>query len=172
MSRRPRQPPSADRGSWYVAEPRGDTFAALLRFALGRVDVLLAVTHADAPLSTNCSRVLAELRLAAPTSRSRRGTSWPGTPGGPRSDVHEFRYGHAIVKVVLANSSSLFAWKLPALPEDLCLLRGDTPWLITTTHEGDSRIETAHGEFTELLRAIPSLTVITGPGVRGATRRR
>lgn len=172
MSHRPRQPPPTERGSWYVAEPRGDTFAALLKFALGRVDVLLAVTHADAPLSAKCSRVLAELRSAATTSRSRRGSSWPGTPAGPRSDVHEFRYGPAIVKVVLANSSSLFAWRLPDLPEDFCLVCRDTPWLITTTHEGDCRIETEQGEFTELLRTVPSLSVITGPGFRGATRRR
>jgi len=167
-----RTPRTDQAGSWYLAEPRGETFRGLLNFALGRVDTLVAVTPADAPLSATCARVLAKLRSAATTSRSRRANSWPGTPHGVLSEVHDFAYAQRVVNVVLAHGATLFEWRLPKLPEDLCLVRAGAPWLITTTHEGDCRVETSQREFAQLLDAVPSLNVITGPGFRGRPERR
>jgi hypothetical protein len=55
-------------------------------------------------------------------------------------------------------ADSIYAWRQPALPEDLCALRADdTPWLASIAHEGDAWLELTPDEQAVVTDALPDL---------------
>ena len=49
--------------------------------------------------------------------------------------VYYFKSTTKAKRTILAATDSLFNWCSPYLPDDLCFLKDDKEWLITTSHE-------------------------------------
>jgi hypothetical protein len=55
-------------------------------------------------------------------------------------------------------TKSLYQWRYPDLPEDLCLLRSDeTSWLVTVAHEDIGYFELFEDEWLRLQKNLPGL---------------
>lgn len=89
-------------------------------------------------------------------------TEWPGTKLflGYTATVMTYRYEPEFISVLHDISDRLYAWELPSLPEDLCLLRVDgSPWLVTIAHERDSYLDLTNNEKDYLLARLPGLKI-------------
>lgn len=158
-------------GTWFLREPRGETYKALLRLATTRTDRVVLVspeTPDEAERWMTVMARLAQYRLGLP----RQSNSWPGTAKGRRSTVTVFRYSRALADALGQLADGLFDWQLPERPEDLSLLNGDKEWLVSVSHEEMCWIETTRDDFERLLMGLPGLDVATGPGFRGGSGRR
>ena len=62
-------------------------------------------------------------------------SEWPGTRlfSGTASVLH-FTYCEEVKDILGRAVDGLYEWMAP-LPEDLCLLRGERPWLVSIAHE-------------------------------------
>jgi len=74
------------------------------------------------------------------------------------ADVLTFRLERAVVALLAEHASSLYDWRQPELPEDLCLLREDgDAALVTIAHEHDAYLILSPAELDRLEAEIPQV---------------
>jgi hypothetical protein len=140
-----------------LREPTGKSYRDLLSFALAHCGSFLLVVRHDLQLSLRGRSVLAELRPSLRREHDSR--EWPGTVLlRELGTVSEFDFNANTARVLERAAGSLYSWRQPHLPEDLCMLRSNgKPWLVTIAHERDGYLELTASEVHALLGAVPTL---------------
>lgn len=77
---------------------------------------------------------------------------WLGTYCAPEATVYYYDTNMDAKEIIKSYSNSLYGWLHPNLPEDLCFIKDNEPWLINTSHERCGNIETKSKE--EYMRLI------------------
>ena len=141
----------------FIIEPTGGLYRSLLEHAFPACDSVLLVVRRSQPLNESGRCLLS--RLDAFLMRETERSEWPGTKLLDRTaQVFEFRFTPRSALVLKQAVDSLFAWRQPNFPEDLCLLRQDsTPWLVSISHEQDGFLNLASNEAVDLFRSWPDI---------------
>jgi hypothetical protein len=80
---------------------------------------------------------------------------------GPGGSLLRFRLGEASSALLLSASDRLFAWRRPALPDNLCFFRADGgPWLVSIAAERLGYIELTPLERVRLSHQAPQLASV------------
>lgn len=136
-------------------EPRGDDLAQLLRglVALGAASIQL--TYARKP-SRRAPGETVSPRLAAFVLRDELA----------RNATRKVRYRltHEVLAVLLDATDHLYGWLLPALPDDLVVLRADGTFMLETiAHEREAWLRLSEAEEARLRRAWPGFEAHVAP---------
>ena len=120
-----------------LEEPTGATYEALLHFALSR-DSLFSLVWRDQLSFDTAARAVATTLEPDLIVSSRTG-AWPGTQlSDTLATVNFYRFSSRSLPV-LSCVSGVYAWKSPAMPEDLAFYTSDqVPWFGSIAHEADS----------------------------------
>jgi hypothetical protein len=117
-------------------EPAGAVYVALLEFARS-TDSLFSLTWRERGHYDPSARAVAS-QLEPDLAVQLRTDNWPGTQLGGYATVCLYRISEESLGV-LSSVRRLYAWDMPALPEDLAFYTADRePWLGSTAHESDS----------------------------------
>jgi len=166
VTKRKNNPSTVTAGTWTLEEPRGAAFASLLRASLRYADraclVVPELDEAPAPYLAILARLDRFSMLPPRVARS-----WPGSPKSVTSRVFNYRFCTGLVECLISSASGWFDWRLPERPEDLSLLRGDTEWIVSVTHERLVYLQTERSVLNELLKEVPDMRIKSGPGFRG-----
>jgi hypothetical protein len=138
-----------------VGEPRGTTLASLLRESTRFCDhFLFALT--DMVLSLEGQRVLEV--LAPFLINCGEAKEYPaGTLPWGTIRICRYSMTSESAQLLEAATDHLFGWQEPDLPNDLCLMRGDDPWLITMSNERRAVLVLNADQLDEIRAAIPRL---------------
>jgi hypothetical protein len=140
------------------SEPKGDDLAALLRHGVRACDqFLFALT--GMVLDDSATSLMADLRLHLRGCEER--TEYPAgrLPWGTMN-VCTYDFNPDSLSILLEATDHLYGWVEPALPNDLCLMRGDEPWLITMASDRVALLALSSSERDEVHAAIPGLTLV------------
>lgn len=141
---------SARRTYELLDEPVGRDYRSLVEAAVteGASGVLTVGDGELSPAGRHVVEVLRPLLAGSPT---------PG-PGG---HLLRFQLGEASSAVLLTAADRLFAWRRPALPDNLCFYRPDgSPWLVTIAAERLGYIELTQLERVRLAHTTPELASV------------
>ncbi len=141
-----------------ISEPTGTDYGALLRSAIPQCDAGILVFPAGDPSPQ--SRLLMD----------RLGANVLSDTSAPMGKIVRFTLNAQVVDILTDTVSSLYQWRKPDLPEDLCLFRRDgSPWLVTVSAEGFGYIEVTPFEKLLLGRNAPELpAALAHQGARDA----
>jgi len=140
----------------FDTEPRGRIYAQLLNYAHHRCDTVSLVVRFDLGLSLAGHKFLISARELI--QRVDIVSSWPGTELVDQVAVIIYLpFTKSTLDLILSYSSRLYEWVQPHLPEDLCVYRDSTPWLISVAHEQLSWLRVYPAELEELFSAITEL---------------
>lgn len=114
-------------------EPKGEKYKKLIDYAFKVCDRFLFIEHSQLHYSSTSDHIMNELIEAFIECKEQN--QWPGTISVPKAMVYYFKNTAKAKEVVLAAADSLFSWCSPNLPDDLCFLKGNREWLVTTSHE-------------------------------------
>ena len=93
--------------------------------------------------------------------RTERRDRWPGTTllaGAGLATLHHFVLSDATIAALTEAVDSIYEWRQPRLPEDLCALRADdTTWLASIAHEGEAWLELTPDEHALVTASCPDL---------------
>ena len=121
----------------------GMAYESLVRF-LGRyATTCQLISHGD-PMSQSCRETL--FRLSELCEETVEVSEWRGTKleSGATATLHSFPITSRSLQFLLSTAESLFSWRWPDKPEDLCFLASDgTPLLISIAHERYARLTIA-----------------------------
>ncbi|SPF55746.1 conserved hypothetical protein [Candidatus Desulfosporosinus infrequens] len=86
---------------------------------------------------------------------------WPGTIYGGKQPVLVYYYDtdKQAKETLKQASNSVHDWVQPNLPEDLSFIKNHVPWLINTSHEYESYIETEDEEEISKIIKIKGLKI-------------
>jgi hypothetical protein len=93
-------------------------------------------------------------------------TEWPGTRlwGNQTADLYRYKMTPDFIRILQDETSSIFSWITPNLPEDLCLYRADDSVLLATiSHESDCFLNIEPDELRLLADAVPNLKIERSP---------
>ena len=138
-------------------EPKGETYQALLKFAVARCESFSLVWRYKMRPKPANDEMLAAL---APFLISERDTNkWPGTELHGKATVRHYKFTRQVLPV-LFRVDRLYSWLHPKYPEDLALyLPNGGNWLASVAHEHLSWITDTKLTVKELRQAIPDLQV-------------
>jgi hypothetical protein len=142
-----------------LAEPRGQTYQGLLRYALEYCDRFEVVIRSSVPIANTVAQFI---RVANPfLLKQEDKDEWFGTQlFGQTALVHTFRFCPETMELLVQSSDALFSWLQPDLPEDLCLIRLDTtPLLVTISHERDGYLLMSAEEAEALIQRVRDLVI-------------
>jgi|SRR6478752_1187762 len=147
-------------GRWYIAEPRGQTYALLLKAMAGHGNIAtLALSRRKGPATAVPEALRNHLRKVQPVS-NRFGNSG-------MADVAYLDLSKACVQSLTTCAQGWFDWQLPALPEDLAIQFADRVLIGSIAHEQTCWLEGEREFFDAIVQGVPGLKVLEGPGVRG-----
>lgn len=139
-------------------------YRSLVSFLAEYASHIQLITH-DGGLSASCREALRKLQNF--NESIERVTEWPGTQllSGTTALRHRFRVSEESIGFVSHYVDSLFSWRWPELPEDLCFLAADgTPLLISTAHEQYAQLIVADGmSIGEALESALKKSMLKGP---------
>jgi hypothetical protein len=97
--------------------------------------------------------------LAPFMTEAQRSSEWPGTKLlDGTACVRQFRIDPESVSILQEAVGSLYDWRQPELPEDLCFFASDgEPWLVSIAHETDAYFYLSRQQRVELFRCVPAL---------------
>lgn len=144
-----------------IAEPRGDAYVSVLRFASRLSTEFGLVIRPELSLNPTGVNVLSELRPFMIKEESV--IEWPGTKllDGVAT-YRTYRCESGSLNVLRNRAQGLFSWQQPELPEDLCFFRSPSlPWLISISHEHDAVLQLDDLELEQLTRECPLIKIMT-----------
>ncbi|WP_088225569.1 stage III sporulation protein AH [Desulfosporosinus sp. FKB] len=137
-------------------EPKGDSYKKLIQLAFDTCDTFLFIKHSQ--LSYNKKSFDMLLKALEPDFiYFKEQNRWPGTFSVPTAKVYYFYTSENSKDIVKEITNSLFNWRAPNLPDDLCFLKGNEEWLINTAHERICNIVTKNDLEVEQLTKISEL---------------
>jgi len=136
-------------------EPSEKEYKNLLDYASVDCRYALIVIRDTIRLSFHGQKIMG--KLSNYLHKEQQTDQWPGTKLLDRkARVLEYHYVPEVAEIFKTNTSKLFQWLQPDLPEDLCLLREDeTPWLVTISHEKDAYFVLSEKEKDNLFSSLP-----------------
>lgn len=141
-----------------LQEPRGETYASLLRFAPSRAALVSLVWREGVAFGPGAQAVTDELRPEL--LHEQRTNAWPGTQLLGGLGIVRFYRMSAISSSTLASAGSLYAWLAPDRPEDLAFyVEVDRPWLGSIAHERDAFLDPDVVDLDDLVEQVPGLTL-------------
>lgn len=125
-----------------ATEIEDEKYKNLLNFCLDHCSRFLFVIRPNINLETRGKRLLKELEPYLIGSEI--ADRWPGTHLlSTNANIFTYELNVFSVRKLQEYANSLFQWRNPELPEDLCFLDGrNSPILVNIAHEKDSYIET------------------------------
>jgi hypothetical protein len=132
-----------------AVNPSGDLFSLLIRAVAPYATVVGMVVRSDKVRLSAKARLILDSLEPFLVDASQTDT-WPGTKllAGRTSKVYHYRLAPHVLEILLSQSSSLYEWVNPAMPEDLHFLRDDgSPVLGNVAQEEDSWLELDEDEF-------------------------
>ncbi len=133
-------------------EPKGENYKKLIEYAFEVCDEFLFIKHSQLSYFQSFDIITEELKEAFICCREQ--TEWPGTISVPSAMVYYFKCTEKSKEIIIKLTNSLFDWCAPYFPDDLCFLKNNKEWLITTAHEHISFIETNNNEEIEKIKRI------------------
>lgn len=146
-----------------LIEPGNQDYYGLLDFASTECKYALVAIRDTIQLNSKGQEFLE--KLSKYLYEEKLAYEWPGTKLLNRqARIFLFHYVPASVEILKEAVSSLYKWRQPDFPEDLCLLRADeTPWLVTISHESDGFFILLDQEKNRLFSALPQYRSMIGP---------
>jgi hypothetical protein len=140
-----------------TTEPRDEVYRQLIDYASRICTHFLLVTRDGVGLSQQAVDTLSSMEQSL-IERSIT-SEWPGTVlFGHTACVFKFAINPSTSDNLKTSVNGLFEWLQPDMPEDLCLIRGNVPWLTTISHERDAYISISDPvELLNIKKAIPGL---------------
>ena len=138
-----------------LRKPRGTTYRSLVTAALTFCDAFTLIRH-DSQYAETANIMEEQLRPCL--LRTERTNEWPGADllSGAQATLSGYRLT-PVSAVVLADVKSLYAWRGPALPEDLAFWAGDRCWLGSIAHERDAFVCLDNLNAKMVKKRIPTL---------------
>jgi hypothetical protein len=140
-------------------EPRGKQLEGLLSTALTYCDrFLLALSKMK--LDQSGERILEELRPFQLSSVEASEYPAATLPSGRTVTVQTYRLTAKSAERLRRATDRLYCSVEPGLPNDLCLLRGDEPWLITMASDRVAILALDEAELEVLRRRLPDMRLV------------
>lgn len=136
-------------------EPKDENYRSLIKFAFDTCDTFLFIKHSQLSYNLSFDRLVKELEPDLICCREQN--EWPGTISVPTAMVYYFHTSEKSREIVKDITDSLFNWRAPNLPDDLCFLKGNNDWLVNTSHECICDIITESESELEQLKRINGL---------------
>jgi len=136
-------------------EPEGEIYKTLIAYAFEVCNEFLFIKHSQLFYLQSFDILIDDLNEAYICCKEQH--DWPGTRSVPTAMVYYFRNTEKAKERICNVTNSLFDWCAPYLPDDLCFLKNNKPWLITTAHEQSCYIETDDIKEIEGLKRINRL---------------
>lgn len=136
---------------WFVSEPRGHLYEALIEFAGRDCAKAMLVVRPDLGLSPDGKAVLD--RLAPHVVAHYAASRWPGTEllDDSTAEVFEYELGPEVARRLAAEVDGLYEWRQPERPEDLAFLtRGGDEYLVSIAHEREGFLSLSDSEWARL----------------------
>jgi len=139
--------------------PKDMTYRDLIDLAFEICDEFILVVRSEISKTDNMYNVLWELQYSLREVKEQ--FEWPGTIYGGELPVLVYYYdtNNPAKETLKRASNSLHDWVQPNLPEDLSFIKNHVPWLINTSHECESYIETNDKEEIERILKIKDLKI-------------
>ncbi len=143
-------------GDYRIArEPRGELLGALLQASLADCDRFL-VALSDMELTSRATEVLRQLQPFLMSRSDEREYPAGVLPWGTIT-ICTYHLNQSSVAVLAEATDRLFRWLEPGLPNELCLMDGDRPWLTTMASDRIALMTLSDDERERLLSKIPGL---------------
>ena len=136
-------------------EPKGENYKELIQLAFDKCDIFLFIKHSQLTYYQSFDTLLGELKDDFICDKEQ--SEWPGTLSVPTATVYYFRTSEKSREIIKNITDSLFNWQAPYLPDDLCFLRNNKEWLVTTAHAQYCHILTENQFEIEQLQKINRL---------------
>jgi hypothetical protein len=143
-----------------MKEPIGDEYRELLAYSLKKTCYMLLVTRSSSEMSDFGKQMVS--RMHRYIESSQQSDEWFGTKlyGGELAFLNHYTYNQEVFEIVCSCSNSLYDWRQPLVPEDICLIREDKNlWLVTISHESDSYFYASDREIEDLVANLPFLSI-------------
>ena len=139
----------------FVGDLSTEDFRAILRHSLDICALGLFVERQGLPASEH--ERLFRRRCAPYVVEVREQSEWPGTRlFDSVATVVYFDLNDKVVELLTSDKGSVFDWRWPDMPEDLCLLRMDgSVWFGSISHEHDAWLNVTPLEKEDLLALSP-----------------
>jgi hypothetical protein len=146
-----------------VSELAGQVYQKLLTFALGHIVEMSFVISPLLQKRELIDEIGPEGRdvlnsLQPYLSNFRLVSEWPGTMRGEANvGLYRYKYCQEVLNVMVEAAESLYGWRQPSLPEDVCLYTANGVWLGSVSHEHDCFVRLTEQEKRDLLNEIPEI---------------
>lgn len=138
-----------------LSEPKGENYKSLIQIAFDACDIFLFIKHSQLSYNQSFDKVVKELESDFICCKEQN--EWPGTISVPTATVYYFHTSEKSKEILKDITDSLFNWRAPNLPDDLCFLKGEKHWLVNTSHERICDILTESESELEQLKRINGL---------------
>ena len=133
----------------------GVAYEILVRFLSRYATTCQLISHGD-PMTQSCREIMCFLsELGEVTAEV---SKWHGTnlEPGMTATLHSFPITSRSLRFILEHAESLFSWRWPDKPEDLCFLTSDgTPLLMSIAHERYAQLTVADDMYiSEELKSV------------------
>lgn len=140
-------------------DPKDNAYGDLIDLAFEVCDTFILVVRKSIFFNQNTDYLLEELESSLKEVKEQY--EWPGTllAGGKPAKVYYYNTDINARIIIKTVTNSLHSWVHPDLPEDLSFIKNGTPWLINTSHEFESYINTENKEEIDKITQIKGLNV-------------
>jgi len=124
------------------SEPKDKVYRDLIDLAFDICDEFLLVVRNDLFFNQNVDYLLEKLKPSL--IKTKDVYQWPGTilAGGKPAKIYYYKADNNVKTTIKIATNSLYSWVQPDLPEDLSFIKNGEYWLVTTSHEFESYINT------------------------------
>lgn len=139
--------------------PEDKTYRDLIDLAFEICDEFVLVVRKDVSINDNINNILEKLQYSLKEVKEQ--FEWPGTIyfGEQPASVYYYNTDNRAKETLKQVSNSLHDWVQPNLPEDLSFIKNHVPWLINTSHEYESYIETEDKKEIDKIIKIKGLKI-------------
>jgi hypothetical protein len=141
-------------------EPTTKQYRQLLEFGIDYCSSFQLVVRDTIDFAESAQIVLERMMPFLVSKSAEAG--WRGTKLlSGTADVYTFGLTKETARVLIDAAPTLYAWRQPRLPEDLCLVRADgDAFLVTISHERDGYLLLSSDEKALLDAAVPNMDLI------------
>jgi len=141
-----------------VAEPKGQTYIELIKFASTRCESFSLVWRKQFQFEQSAHQIANALKPFLISNLST--DEWPGTKLiGHEAIVRQYRLSDNSVNV-LCSVGGLYSWLEPQLPEDLAFYSSrQVGWFASVSHEGDAWFLDRSLSLEEICEHVPGIEI-------------
>lgn len=141
----------------HLDEPKQENYIKIMDLAFKYCNSFAFIRHSQLFYHQSIDLLLDELHEEFIESKEQ--TEWPGTISVHPATVYYFKTTDKAKDLITKACKSLFDWKAPYLPDDLCFFRNGKEWLINTVHERFCAIKTDEEEIANEIKKLVRLVL-------------